>query len=223
VQRQIQTWTAQIQTIEDRPILDQAEQIATQGDIPSLQAAVAQANQITQGRALYKEAQGKARAWTGQIQQIQDQPYLDRAREFANAGDLTAAIRAAEQIGAGRSLYADAQVDVKQWRSQLRNQELQAQAEQNLQNARQLANTGSPDGLANAINAANQVPASSSLRSDADNAINEWSAQLLQVARSQAVYDIPGAIAVAQKIPSRSSIYAEAQLDIQTWKQSIGQ
>jgi hypothetical protein len=223
VQQQIQTWTAQIQTIEDRPILDQAEQTATQGDVASLQAAVAQANLIGQGRALYKEAQGKVSNWTGQIQQIQDQPYLDRARDLANAGDLTSAVQTAEQIGAGRSLYADAQVDVKQWRSQLRAQELQAQAQQNLQNARQLANTGSPDGLANAIKAAAQVPSSSALRSDADNAINEWSTQLLQVAKSQAVYDVPGAIAVAQKIPSRSSVYAEAQQEIQIWKKAIGQ
>ena len=223
VQQQIQTWSAQIQTIEDRPILDQADQIAAQGDLASLQAAAAQANQIAQGRALSKEAKGKVRIWTGQVQQMQDQPLLDRARDFANAGDLTSAIRTAEQIGAGRSLYADAQVDVKQWRSQLRAQELQVQAQQNLQNARQLANSGSPEGLANAIKAADQVPTSSALRSEADNAINEWSAQLLQVARSQAVYDVPGAIAVAQKIPSRSSLYAEAQQEIQAWKNTIGQ
>ncbi|MBW4472101.1 MAG: chromosome segregation ATPase [Stenomitos rutilans HA7619-LM2] len=223
VQKQIQTWTAQVQTIEDRPILDQAEQIATQGDVASLQAAAAQANQIAPGRALYKEAQGKARTWTGQVQQIQDQPYLDRAREFANAGDLSSAIRMAEQIGSGRSLYADAQVDVKQWRKQLRNQELQAQAEQNLQTARQLANSGSPEGLANAIRTADQVPAGSALRSDADNAINEWSSQLLQVAKSQSVYDVPGAIAVAQKIPSRAGVYAEAQQEIQAWKRAIRQ
>ncbi|MBC7969376.1 MAG: chromosome segregation ATPase [Verrucomicrobia bacterium] len=223
VQKQIQTWTAQIQTIEDRPLLDQAEQTATQGDMTALQAAVAQANQITQGRALYKEAQGKARRWTGQIQQIQDQPYLDRAREFANAGDLVSAVRTAEQIGAGRALYADAQVDVKQWRSQLRTQELQVQAQQKLQTARQLANTGSPAGLANAIGAADQVPAGSALRSDADNAINEWSTQLLQVAKSQSVYDVPGAIAVAQKIPARSSVYTEAQQEIRAWKRSMGQ
>jgi len=223
VQKQIQTWTAQIQTIEDRPLLDQAEQTATQGDITALQAAVAQANQITQGRALYKEAQGKARRWTGQIQQIQDQPYLDRAREFANAGDLVSAVRTAEQIGVGRALYADTQVDVKQWRSQLRTQELQVQAQQKLQTARQLANTGSPAGLANAIGAADQVPAGSALRSDADNAINEWSTQLLQVAKSQSVYDVPGAIAVAQKIPARSSVYTEAQQEIRAWKRSMGQ
>jgi len=223
VQKQIQTWTAQIQTIEDRPLLDQAEQTATQGDITALQAAVAQANQITQGRALYKEAQGKARRWTEQIQQIQDQPYLDRAREFANAGDLVSAVRTAEQIGVGRALYADAQVDVNQWRGQLRTQELQVQAQQKLQTARQLANTGSPAGLANAISAADQVPASSALRSDADNAINEWSTQLLQVAKSQSVYDVPGAIAVAQKIPARSSVYTEAQQEIRAWKRSMGQ
>ncbi len=223
VQKQIQTWIAQIQTIEDRPILEQAEQIAAQGDLVSLQAAAAQANQIAPGRALYKEAQSKARTWTAQVQQIQDQPYLDRAREFANAGDLPSAIRTAEQIGSGRSLYADAQVDIRQWRKQLRNQELQAQAEQNLQAARQLANSGSPDGLANAIRMAEQVPAGSALRSDADNAINEWSTQLLQVAKSQSVYDVPEAIAVAQKIPSRSGAYAEAQQEIQTWKKAIGQ
>ena len=223
VQKQIQLWTAQIQTIEDQPLLDQAEQTATQGDITSLQAAVAQAKQITQGRALYQEAQSKARAWTGQIQQIQDQPYLDRARDLANAGDLTSAIKTAEQIGAGRSLYTDAQVDVKQWRSQLRTQELQVQAEQNLQAARQSANSGSPDGLGNAIRTAAQVPAGSALRLEADNAINEWSAQLLQVAKSQSVYDVPGAIALAQKIPSRSSVYAEAQQEILTWKKAIGQ
>jgi len=223
VQKQIQTWTAQIQTIEDRPLLDQAEQTATQGDITALQAAVAQANQITQGRALYKEAQGKARRWTEQIQQIQDQPYLDRAREFANAGDLVSAVRTAEQIGVGRALYADAQVDVNQWRGQLRTQELQVQAQQKLQTARQLANTGSPAGLANAIGAADQVPAGSALRSDADNAINEWSTQLLQVAKSQSVYDVPGAIAVAQKIPARSSVSTEAQQEIRAWKRSMGQ
>ncbi len=223
VQQQIQTWTAQIQTIEDRPILDQAEQTATQGDIASLQAAVAQANQIAQGRALYKDAQDKARAWTGQIQQIQDQPYLDRARELANAGDLNSAIKTAEQIGPGRSLYNDAQGDIKQWRSQIQTEELQAQAQRNLQDARQFANTGSPDGLANAIQVANQIPTGSALRQDADNAINEWSTQLLQVARSQAAYDLPGAIAVAQKIPSHSSVYAQAQQDIQAWKRSLGQ
>lgn len=222
VQQQIQTWTAQIQTIEDRPLLDQAEQIAAQGDLASLQAAAAQANQIAQGRALAKEAQGKARIWTEQVQQLQDQPLLDRARDFANAGDLISAVRTAEQIGAGRSLYADAQRNVKQWRSQLRAQEIQVQAQQNLQKARQLANSGSLEGLVKAIKAADQVPTSSALRSDADNAINEWSVQLLQVARSQVVYDVPGAIAVAQKIPSRSSLYAEAQQEIQAWKKTIG-
>ncbi len=223
VQRQIQDWTAQIQTIQDRPILDLAEQIATQGDITSLQAAVAQVNQIASGRALYKEAQGKAQTWTAQIQRIQDQPTLDRARALANAGDLPAAIQTAEQIGSGRSLYADAQVDVKQWRRLIRADELQTQAQQLLQDARQLANSGFPDSLAKAIRVADQVPAASTLRSDADNAINEWSVQLLQVAQSQAAYDIPGAIAIAQKIPSRAGIYAEAQQNIQIWKRSIGQ
>ena len=70
-----------MQTIEDRPYLDRAEQLAMLEDTNSLQAAVTEASQIRRGRALYREAQSKISAWTESIQKIQDQPILDQAQE----------------------------------------------------------------------------------------------------------------------------------------------
>lgn len=226
-QREIQKWTAATQTIADRPILDQAEQFASAGDINSLQAAVAQADQIAPGRSLYNEAQSRVREWTRQVQQMQDQPYLDQARAYAFAGNLKAAISMAEQIRPGRSLYNEAQADAAKWRSQIRAQVeqaqaqvAQAQAQQNLQEARQLASVGNPTSLASAIRVASQIQTSGSVQAEINAAINEWSWQLLQQARDQAVaLNLAGAIAIAQKIPSRAAAYAEAQANIQTWQQ----
>ncbi|UBF29356.1 chromosome segregation ATPase [Kovacikia minuta CCNUW1] len=223
VQRQIAQWHAQIQTIQDRPILDLADQAAAPGDMDSLKTAIAQANQIGKGRALYKEAQGKVQQWTAQIQEIQDQPILDQAREYANGGDLQSAVNLAQQIQSGRSLYSPAQADIRKWRDQLHAQAVQAQAQQTMQQAYALANSGSPSALANAIQLAGGVPASSPLKSDASNAVNEWSQQLLQAAQTQAAYDVPGAIAAAEKIPPRATTYTQAQQLIQSWKRLLGQ
>lgn len=223
-QQQIQRWKAQIETIQDQPILDQAEQMASGGDVSSLQAAIAQAEQIGQGRALSQEARRKIRTWSAQIQQTQDQPILDQAREIASAGDLPSAIGLAQQIRAGRALYDNAQADIRTWKKQIqaaRAREaaavLQAQVQQALQQAQELANAGSTGNLAEAIQLASQIPSSSPAYTEASNAINEWSRQLLQAARSQAEFDTLGAIDIAQKIPARASTYREAQTQIQTW------
>ncbi len=221
-QQQIRRWRAQIETIQDRPILEQADQIASGGDMPSLQAAIAQAEQVGQGRALSREARSKIQKWTAEIQRIQDEPILLQAREYANAGDLQGAINLAQQIRSGRSLYNEAQADVRRWRERIQEKTAKAQAIAAMQEARQLANSGSPNALATAIQVADRVPAASSLRGEATRAINEWSQQLLQVAKTQASYDLPGAIAIAQKIPSRAPVYAEAQQLIESWKRALG-
>ncbi len=222
-QAQIKKWKDQIESIEDRPILDMADQIAAPGDLDSLQAAISQASQVRQGRALYGEARSKIQQWTAQIQRTQDQPILDQARAYAKAGDLRSAVSVAQQIRSGRSLYNEAQADINRWRDRLQADAVQAQAQQTMQEARKLANSGSPTNLASAIQVADQVPASSKLRSEANNAINEWSQQLLQVARTQASYDPVGAITIAQRIPSRANVYSEAQQFIQSLKQQTRQ
>lgn len=226
-QQEMQKWQAAVQTITDRPILEQAEQLASTGDINALQMAVNQASQITPGRSLYTEAQQKIQQWNREIQNIQDNPVLEQARSLAFAGNLQPAIDLAERIRPGRSLYNAAQADIAKWRSQLQAQVAQAQAQvaqaqaqRNLQDARQLASAGNPIAIANAIRVASQVPTSGAIQTEINTAVNEWSWQLLQLARDQAsTLNLAGAITIAQRIPPRSAAYAEAQAQIQTWQQ----
>lgn len=74
-QQLVEQWTRQIETLEDRPYLDRAAQLANKGDIVSLQSAISEANNIYFGRALYREAQGKIDQWTAQVQALHDQQY----------------------------------------------------------------------------------------------------------------------------------------------------
>nr|WP_290227349.1 chromosome segregation ATPase [Trichocoleus desertorum] len=213
-QKEIGRWRGQVETTEDRPYLDRADEYALAGDANSLQSAINEASQVGPGRALYREAQDKIGQWTREIQRQQDQPYLDQARAFASAGDLPSAIATAEQITSNRSLYGEAQDEIRSWRGQI-------QAEQNWQEAQSLATAATPDALAAAIQKADQIPASSSLRVDAEAAINQWSQSILVLAQNQANYNLPSAIAIAQKVPPRTEAYAPAQLQIGEWRKAL--
>ncbi len=207
--------SGQIQTQQDRPLLAQADQFASRGDVANLQTAMDQARQIAPGRALYREAQGRIQQWNRQLAQLQDEPILNQANSLAESGDLTGAIATAQGIGSNSALYGDAQSKVQIWQRQ-------QQAEQGLTQARTAANNGTPDSLVEAIRLAGRVPESSSQKSEADQAIGQWSQQILQAAVSQADTDLAGAIVTAQKIPPRTQAYAEAQLQIEAWKRILG-
>jgi hypothetical protein len=62
-QKAIAAWVAQVQTSQDRPILEAATALATQG---RFDAAIATAAQIPPQRALYKEAQTAIASWSAQ-------------------------------------------------------------------------------------------------------------------------------------------------------------
>lgn len=209
--QQIVAWEAQIQTIEDRPVLSRAEQVAKLGDATSLAAAVNEAAKISSGRALHSEAQSKISRWTAQIQRIQDQPYLDQARQLANSGNFAAAINTAQQIKPGRSLSNQAQSAIQEWQGQ-------AKAQQNWQQAQQLASAGTPDSLVSAIGLLRSIPRSSAMRSEAETAMNQWSYQILSQAQDRANYDLPGAISIARSIPAGTSAYPEAKAQIEVWQ-----
>jgi hypothetical protein len=208
---EINGWVAQVQTIEDRPYLERAEEIALLEDINSLQAAITEASQIRRGRALYREAQRKIALWTAKIQRIEDQPYLDQARDLASSGNLPAAINVAQQIPSGRALSGEAQAAIDDWRAQIR-------ARENWNKAKEIALAGTPQALVEAIRLASRVPRSSILSSDASIAIDQWSQQLLDIARSQGESDIPRAIETARLIPRSAAAYNAAQEQIRVWR-----
>lgn len=204
-------WASQIEVIEDSPYLDRAEQLAAGGDAVSLQAAINEASQIGSGRALYGKAQDRIATWVDQLQRMQDQPLLDRARQLAQQGDLASAIVTAEQIQSGRVLYDEAQSEVQSWRSE-------SDGYLRMQQAQQLASSGTPSALVSAIRAAEQVPEGSSSRSEANQMIEAWSSDLMSAAQLQARSDLRAAIGIAELIPSYSSRYSEAQQQIQAWR-----
>ena len=205
-------WRAQVETIEDQPYLERAEEIAIFDDINSLQAAIAQASEIRRGRALYPEARKKIRTWVGKIQRIQDQPYLDQAQELAQSGNLTAAISAAQQIASsGRALSQEAQAAINDWEGQIRTRE-------NWRKAQEVGAAGTSEALVEAIRLADRVSNNSILRMDANLAIDQWSQQLLEIARSQGQSDIARGIEIAKSIPRTSAAYSAAQEQIKAWQ-----
>jgi hypothetical protein len=62
-QKEIAGWVAQVQIVQDRPILEAATALAQQG---RFDAAIATASQIPRERALYEQAQGAIARWTEQ-------------------------------------------------------------------------------------------------------------------------------------------------------------
>ncbi|KZL50773.1 chromosome segregation ATPase [Nodularia spumigena CENA596] len=210
--KEINRWRNQVETIEDRPILERAQQLAWLNDINSLQAAISEASQIRRGRALYSEAQNKINGWTATVERIQDQPYLDQARMLARSGDLNAAINTIQPIASsGRSLSSTATKAIEDWRGQIR-------ARENWNRARAVAVAGTPEALSQAIGIAQRVPRNSTLRMDVNIAINQWSQQLFDIARSQGDFNIVRAIETAKLIPRSSSVYSRAQQQIENWQ-----
>ncbi|MDX2243328.1 MAG: hypothetical protein NW224_21825 [Leptolyngbyaceae cyanobacterium bins.302] len=109
-------WRQQIQTIEDKPTLDRARQLAQQ---KQLATAIDTASQIPPERALYPEAQKLIQTWTTTMQAAEDRPILDEAKTLATQGNLGAAIGVAYQIMPERALYNEAQTAIAQWTAQL--------------------------------------------------------------------------------------------------------
>ncbi len=211
---EVDRWRTKVETIEDRPYLNRAEELALIEDTGSLQAAINEASQINKGRALYSEARRKIRSWRQQIEQIEDRPLLDEARSLASTGNLPLAIRTAEQIKAGRSLSREARSAINDWEGQIN-------ARVNWLESRQIAVQGTPESLAKAIRVANRIPNSSPLRYEANSAIAEWSNRILSIAQERGQSDIPGAIEVAKLVPLGTEAYPGAQDQITTWQRFL--
>jgi len=208
----ISGWTATIQTQEDQPILDRAEQLSQSATAEGYQAAISEASRIGRGRALYDSAQSRTADWREKLQWLQDQPFLAQARALAASGNLPGAIASAQQIGSGRALYSEAQDAIRSWQSRV-------DSENSLITARGYAQDGwNPDSLLRAIEAADRVPVSSSLRYDANLEIATWSNRLLQIAIDQSNVDVYAAIDTARLVPSWTDAYGAAQARIDGWQ-----
>jgi hypothetical protein len=69
-QQAIATWRNQINAIEDLPYLNRARQLASQGDLASIEAAIREARRVGWGRPLYTEAHQQIEVWQEQAYQL---------------------------------------------------------------------------------------------------------------------------------------------------------
>ncbi len=243
MQDYILTWSADISYVR---LLETAQLQAANGSVEGLSTAINQARQVPSDSTQWQEAQKAIGEWSNNLNSQQDQPILNRADELSAAGDpasLKAAIQQARQILAGSPLYADAQQRIHDWRIQLGINpnppaafsdqpkpiaKAAAEAESStptdqasdslLQEAKDLAQRDTPNALASAIETANQIPARSPLRTEAQQVMNDWGNEMLALAARQATIDTNEAIAIAQQIPSYCTAYDEAQKQILAWQ-----
>ncbi|EDX84367.1 hypothetical protein S7335_2064 [Synechococcus sp. PCC 7335] len=209
---QIRKWRSRVETVQDRPILERATQLAAGGTPDNLRAAIQEARKISSKRTLGPEAAERIANWRDRIQRSEDQPLLDQARQRASAGDISGAIAIASRIGEERALYSTARSDIDRWQAQ-------ETGRQRLSAASVASSRRTGEALSEAINLAQQVPAQSDSKFTADRQINRWSWDLLREAeRSASSLNFQRAITLASRIPSQADAYDPAQLRIRAWR-----
>lgn len=210
-QQEIGDWSNRLQTLRDRPRLNQAEALAGRGTEDGYRAAIAQASAIRGDSPLYDEARSRIRNWSAAIAQMRDRPILSRAQQTATAGNLSGAIELLSQIPTDSALAGEAQDYRDRWQAQIDGQ-------RQLARAQAAAQPGTPAALVAAMRTANQISRRSNLRDQASANLDRWGQQLLALARERAAYDLGGALAIARQIPNYAPAYAEAQRDIDRWE-----
>jgi len=117
-QAAIATWTRQIQTVQDQPILAEAEELAQAGN---LRQAIRTAAKIERGRALYEQAKTLIGQWQATLTQTliaEDRKRLDAATAQAARQHLSEAIGLASQIASDRPLYTEAKDAIARWQTE---------------------------------------------------------------------------------------------------------
>lgn len=117
-------WGREIQRVQDRAYLTAGRKLAEQNTIPALKSAIAEVNFITPDRPFRAEAQSLIYLWSNQIEALEDQPTLDRARALARDGQWGQAIWVASQIRRGRALYNESRAAIGEWQDHLRRLEI---------------------------------------------------------------------------------------------------
>lgn len=222
-QRLVASWELEIQDVRQ---LSRARELASLGQIPDLQSAIAEAELVKYNNPRYDEARSAIGQWTRQIQTLEDRPYLRDARLLAERGDvqsLESAIINASRVTEGRPLYEEANRLVNVWTTQVQSMQDQPY----LDDAEIFARQGN---LPAAIAAAQQIGSGRSLYDEAQSNIQQWQAEIngeifLQEAYDTARQGTPTAwvraIRTADRIARSHTNRPEANRLINRWGQNI--
>ena len=206
--KQVREWSSIVETLQDRPILEQAQSYARSNNVDNLRTAISIARQITKGRALYGEASSQITAWKNLIGRL-EAPTANNSAEEVIVEDSNTNIEITETRLPKSQKSAP---------NPVQSEGSDATASSNLRSAYEAANGGTAESLSRAIRAASSIPTSSSAKAEATEAVNNWSDQLFAIAQSQAGTNVKLAIATANKIPKNTAIYPTVQAQIVEWK-----
>jgi hypothetical protein len=204
--------------------------VAGMGQHSTLKLAIAQAKQVPLGHIRRIQAQTLVAYWAEEVQRIEDEPFIVRARDLAKSGkipDLKAAIAQARNVQLGRTLRGQAQDWIATWRSQIEvieDQPILAQAQA----------FGRQGKLGAAIDAASKIKAGRALYPKAQAAVGGWRAEqirIAQIAQDQPILNqaramassgnLQGAINTAAQIGYGRALYYEAQSSIGRWQEEL--
>jgi uncharacterized caspase-like protein len=186
-------------------VLNNARKIIEPISASRFNDAIEEARQVAVGDEFYDQAQADIARWSRII--------LDLAQGRAANGDFDDAIAAAALVpqDQGES-YALAQSEIQKWQQQKVNRQLLQDAQARLQ----------PDqatSFEEAIQLAQQIPPDTPEYDTAQQRINQWSQDILVIARARAAAgQLPGAIAAAELVPPGTSAYDQAQEEIGRWQ-----
>lgn len=186
-------------------VLNSARQIIEPLPASLFNDAIEAARQVPVGDAYYEQAQADITRWS--------QVILDLAQGRATAGNFDAAIAAASLVPQDQGeVYAQAQGKIQQWQQQQVNRQI-------LQDAQTRPQPDQATSFEAAIKLAQQVPQGTPEYDLAQERINQWSEDILVIARARAADgQLPGAIAAAEMVPVGTSAYLQAQEEIQRWR-----
>ncbi|MEO0013953.1 MAG: hypothetical protein RLZZ535_2342 [Cyanobacteriota bacterium] len=206
--------------------LSQARDLARVGTISNLREAIAEAELIPSGNPRYSDARQEIADWRGQIQTIEDQPILSRARELSYGNNINAwrrAIAEARLISNNSPLYDEAQKDVRSWRANIERVEDRPI----LDEAQSFANANNYPA---AIASAKRIGSDRSLYSEAQNEIATWQREIdgqrylreaTELASQGTPEDLARAIRIARQASTRSSVGFQMVQDINEWSAQI--
>jgi hypothetical protein len=212
--------------IKDIAHLSTARDLARVGTIPNLSKAIAEAELIPNGNPRYNDARKEVADWRGQIQTIEDQPILSRARELSYGNNISAwrrAIAEARLISSNSPLYGEAQQDVKSWYANIQRVEDRPI----LDEAESFANANNYPA---AIASAKRIGSGRSLSSEAQSKIATWQQEIdgqrylreaTELARQGTPEDLARAIRTARQASTRSSVGFQMVQDINEWSAQI--
>lgn len=211
----IQGWMAEIGYVR---LLEQAQAKAADGTVGSLSTAIVMAQQIPSNSQQWESSKQLIADWRMSID-VQQEVTLPRTVEVSPANEQ-ATVAPVDQEFETLNDFEPVQTQPAQQsvpRQAIRNVS-ESPEQRLLREARRTAENSTPQSLASAIETANQISAQSSLRPEAELAMDTWGQRILEIALKQAETDPRGAIVTASQIPKSSSAYQSAQAQIQIWQ-----